>query len=106
MHLPKFDACPMHRALRASGIGRIKIQCPCIGFVLFHLKKVNAHLLTSKQIITLEPWFANFPVLKVSANMMHHPEHTKKCHVILLSCIGGISEVFNDLAFLCQNTHI
>ena len=39
MHLPEFDACPMHLALRASGIGRIKIQCVCIGFVLFHSKK-------------------------------------------------------------------
>ena len=26
MHLPEFDACLMHSALRASGIGRIKIQ--------------------------------------------------------------------------------
>ena len=39
MRLPEFDACPMHSALRASGIGRIKIQCACIGFVLFHSKK-------------------------------------------------------------------
>ena len=39
MHLPEFDACPMHSALRASGTGRIKIQCACIGFVLFHSKK-------------------------------------------------------------------
>ena len=47
MHLPEFDACLMHSALRASGIGRIKVQYACIGFVLFHLKKVNVHLLTS-----------------------------------------------------------
>ena len=40
MHLPKFDACPIHSALRASCIGRIKIQCACIGFVLFHSKKL------------------------------------------------------------------
>ena len=39
MHLPEFDACPVHLALRASGIERIKIQCACIGFVLFDLKK-------------------------------------------------------------------
>ena len=39
MHLPEFDACPMHSALQASGIGRIKIQGPCTGFVLFHSKK-------------------------------------------------------------------
>ena len=52
MHLPEFDACPMHSAPRALGIGRIKIQCACIGFVLFHFKlKVNANLLTSKSSI-------------------------------------------------------
>ena len=39
MHLPEFDACPMQSALQASGIGRIKIQCARIEFVLFHLKK-------------------------------------------------------------------
>ena len=39
MHLPEFDACPMHSALRASGIGRIKIQCACIEHVLFHSKE-------------------------------------------------------------------
>ena len=39
MHLPECDACPMHSALRASGIGRIKIQRACIGFELFHSKK-------------------------------------------------------------------
>ena len=39
MHLPEFDACSMHSALWASGIGRIKIQCVCIEFALFHLKK-------------------------------------------------------------------
>ena len=38
VHFPEFDACPMHSALRASGIGRIKIQI-CVGFVLFHWKK-------------------------------------------------------------------
>ena len=32
------DACPMHWALRASGIGRIKIQCACIEFVLCKIK--------------------------------------------------------------------
>ena len=47
MHLPEFDACPMHSALRASGSERIEIQCACIAFVLFH-SKFNAHLLTSK----------------------------------------------------------
>ena len=39
MHLPDFVACPMHSALQASGIGRIKIKSVCIGFVLFHSKK-------------------------------------------------------------------
>ena len=39
MHLPEFDACPMHSVLQASDIGRIKIQCVCTGFVLFHSKK-------------------------------------------------------------------
>ena len=39
MHLPEFDACPMKSALQALGIGRIKIQCACIGFVLFHSEK-------------------------------------------------------------------
>ena len=38
MHLPEFDACPMHSALRASCIGLIKIQCACIGFVYFTRK--------------------------------------------------------------------
>ena len=33
MHLPEFDACQMHSAVWASGIGRIKILCVCIGFV-------------------------------------------------------------------------
>ena len=37
--LPEFDACPMHSALRASGIGWIKVQCACIGFVLHHSKR-------------------------------------------------------------------
>ena len=48
-----FDACPTHSALRASGIGRIKIQCACIGFVLFHSK--NAHLLNSNQLTDTRP---------------------------------------------------
>ena len=39
MHLPEFDTCPMHMALQALGIGHIKIQYKCIGFVLFHSKK-------------------------------------------------------------------
>ena len=39
MHLPEFDVCPMQLASRASAIGGIEIQCPCIGFVLFHSKK-------------------------------------------------------------------
>ena len=38
MHLPEFDACPMHSALRASDIGRIKIQCACIGLFYFTRK--------------------------------------------------------------------
>ena len=40
MHLPEFDTCPVHSAQRALGIGRIKIQYACIGFVLFHSQKV------------------------------------------------------------------
>ena len=39
MHLPEFDACPTHSALRALGIGRIKIQWVRIKYVLFHSKK-------------------------------------------------------------------
>ena len=39
MHLPEFDAFPVHSAVRASGIGSIKIQCTYIEFVLFHSKK-------------------------------------------------------------------
>ena len=46
MHLPEFDACSMHLALQASGIGRIEIQC--VHWIsLISLAKVNAHLLTS-----------------------------------------------------------
>ena len=59
MHLPEFDVCPMHLALWALGIGRIKIQCVCIGFVLFHLKKVNAHLLTCNHV-GHKSWFLDF----------------------------------------------
>ena len=44
MHLPEFDACPMNSALRASGIGRIKLQYACIGFVLFHSKSKCAFI--------------------------------------------------------------
>ena len=44
MHLSEFDTCPMHSALQASGIGRIKIQCTCIGFVLFHAKSKCAFI--------------------------------------------------------------
>ena len=47
MHLPEFDACPMHSALRASGIGRIKIQQRMHWICLISLEKVHAHLLTS-----------------------------------------------------------
>ena len=50
MHLPEFDACPMHSALRASVIGRInsvRVHWIC----LISLEKVNVHLLTCKQLL-------------------------------------------------------
>ena len=69
MHLPEFDACPVHSALRALGIGRIKIQCPCIGFCLISLEKVNAHLLTS--IYSLERLFTAQKRLFMASQPFH-----------------------------------
>ena len=47
MHLPEFDACPMHWALRASGIGQASKFSACALDLSYSLEKVNAHLLTS-----------------------------------------------------------
>ena len=65
MHLPEFDAYPVHSALRASGIGRIKIQCVCIGFVYILLEKVHAHLLTSNHdyYLHIRNLLCSFPLL-------------------------------------------
>ena len=42
MHLPEFDACPMHSTLRASGIGRIKNSVRVHWICLISHEKVNA----------------------------------------------------------------
>ena len=49
MHLPEFDSCPMHSALRAAGLGHWTHQnSVCMHWICFiSLEKVNAHLLTS-----------------------------------------------------------
>ena len=44
MHLPDFDAFPVHSALRVSGIGRIKIQVRALDMSYFTRKSKCAFI--------------------------------------------------------------
>ena len=44
MHLTEFDACPMHSALRASGIGRIKFSARALDLSYFTSKSKCAFI--------------------------------------------------------------